>query len=375
MKKILFLTGTRADFGKLKPLINSVKKNNKFDFKIFVTGMHMLEKYGSTYLEVQKHFSENIFLFDNQEKKNLYNLDLILSKTIIGLNRIVSSYKPDLIILHGDRVEALSAACVGSLNNILTCHVEGGEVSGTIDELMRHATSKLSHVHFVANNDSKKRLINMGENKKRIYVIGSPDIDLMLSDNLPTLDEVKKHYDISYSEYSIFCYHPVTTELNFLKDKIDHICSALGSFDENFIVIHSNNDPGSEIISLALEKLKKKDNFIFFPSLRHEYFLTLLKNAKFIIGNSSSGVREAPILSTPTINIGSRQNGRYSYDSILNCNDNEKDILKSYEKLKKLKNVKPSRYFGDGKSVKRFKKILEDDKFWKTDLQKVFIDK
>ncbi len=109
--------------------------------------------------------------------------------------------------------------------------------------------------------------------------------------------------------------------------------------------------------------------------MRHEYFLTLLKNAKFIIGNSSSGVREAPILSTPTINIGSRQNGRYSYDSILNCNDNEKDILKSYEKLKKLKNVKPSRYFGDGKSVKRFKKILEDDKFWKTDLQKVFIDK
>ena len=295
--------------------------------------MHLLEKYGSTYLEVQRTFPKNIFLFKNQNENEHEYLDKILSNTITGLRTCLDSYNPDLILVHGDRVEALAAASVGSLNNILTGHIEGGEVSGTIDDLIRHSVSKLSHVHFVSNEDSKNRLIQMGEINKNIYVIGSPDIDLMMSDDLPALDFVKKHYEIEFLSYSIFCYHPVTTELENLDFKVNQIYQALEEIDENFIFIHPNNDPGTKCIMKNLEKLKEKGNFLFFPSLRHEYFLALLKNANCIVGNSSSGIREAPIFSTPTINIGSRQNGRYFYESILNAEEEKKEIINSFKKL------------------------------------------
>ena len=150
MKKIIFVTGTRADYGKIKSLISTLQINNNYKTHIFVTGMHNLKKFGSTYDELQLDNIKNIFRFNNQLKSN--NLDLILSKTIQGFNDYVKKIKPDLIVIHGDRIEALGCALVGSLNNILTAHIEGGEVSGTIDEIIRHAVSKLSHYHFVTNN-------------------------------------------------------------------------------------------------------------------------------------------------------------------------------------------------------------------------------
>ena len=185
IKKIIFLTGTRADFGKLKPLMLCLEEDINFEVHIFVTGMHMLNKYGYTCEEVENAGFKNVYKYINQSLDD--SMDQVLAKTISGLSNFIREINPDLLIVHGDRVETLAGASVGALNNVLVCHVEGGEVSGTVDELIRHSVSKLSHIHLVANDNAKKRLLQLGEAEDSIYVIGSPDIDIMNSNNLPKL--------------------------------------------------------------------------------------------------------------------------------------------------------------------------------------------
>ena len=185
MKKIVFLTGTRADYGKLKSYIKILEVSKNFEVSIFVTGMHLNQKFGFTINEITRNTNCEIFPFINHSLQD--EMDQSLGKTIIGFSDYIKQIKPDMIIIHGDRIEALAGAIVGSLNNILVGHIEGGEISGTIDELLRHSISKLSHIHFVSNEGAKKRLIQMGEISKNIFVTGSPDLDIMLSDDLPNL--------------------------------------------------------------------------------------------------------------------------------------------------------------------------------------------
>ena len=189
MKKIMFLTGTRADYGKIKSVIKKLDDNNNFKTYIYVTGMHLNKKYGSTYKAIKKDGFKNIFL--SRPIKENVTMDVALAENVIQFSEYVKKIKPDLILVHGDRLEALAGAIVGAFNNIYVAHIEGGEISGTIDESIRHAISKLSHFHFVSNRKAKERLIQMGENWNNIYVTGSPDIDIMLSDSLPMLEDVK----------------------------------------------------------------------------------------------------------------------------------------------------------------------------------------
>lgn len=370
-KKIVFLTGTRADFGKLKPLINKVEQSNLFDCHIFVTGMHMLAKYGSTFIEVVDQKYQNIHPFINQTTNT--DMDIILSNTILGFSNYVKEIKPDLIIVHGDRVEALAGAMVGALNNILVVHIEGGEVSGTIDELIRHAITKMSHIHFVANKKAKQRLIQMGEKKDTIFIIGSPDIDIMMSDSLPLLSKVKKHYEISFNTYSIFCYHPVTTELDQLETNINNTISALIESNKNYVVIYPNNDPGSDIILNAILTLEEHKNFRILPSMRFEYFLTLLKNCEFIIGNSSSGIRGAGLYGVPAINIGTRQKNRSENKSIINVPPEKDEIQKGIKNIEG-KFFEKTFEFGQGNSTELFYKTLKKKDIWKLPHQKQFVD-
>ena len=163
-KKIIFLTGTRADFGKMRSIILELQNGKKFDVEVFATGMHLLRSYGLSVKEIKKVGIKKIYTFLNQKDKS-YNrkMDITLSKTVNGFSEFINRKKPDLIVVHGDRLEALAGAIVGAFNNILTAHIEGGELSGTVDNSIRHAVSKLSHLHFVSNNLYKKRLIQLGE--------------------------------------------------------------------------------------------------------------------------------------------------------------------------------------------------------------------
>jgi UDP-N-acetylglucosamine 2-epimerase (hydrolysing) len=294
-KTILFLTGTRADFGKLKPLLSEVDRSADFEARIFATGMHMLARYGSTIHEIRQAGFANIFHYSNQDGNNPAGMDLTLANTMQGLAHYLREFPPDLIVVHGDRVEALAGAIVGALNNVLVAHIEGGELSGTVDELIRHAITKLSHLHFVANGEARERLIQMGEVPGSIFIIGSPDIDVMLSDDLPGLAEVKARYGIAFDRYSVFTYHPVTTELPRLRRNIDAVLSALEECRKNFVVIYPNNDAGAEVILAALERLDGNPRFRLIPSMRFEYFLALLKDAEAVVGNSSVGIHEAPV--------------------------------------------------------------------------------
>jgi len=302
-------------------------------------------------------------------------MNSILSNTIKGFGQFTSKEKFDLIVVHGDRLEALAGAIVGMFNNILVAHIEGGELSGTVDESMRHAISKLSHLHFVSNNFHKKRLMQLGENKNKIFVIGSPDIDIMLSKKLPSLSKVRKKYNINFDKYSILVFHPVTTEYNQIRNQAENLVETLKKSKKNFIVINPNNDNGSEFILKKYEKIKKNRNFKIFSSMRLEYFLTLLKHSQFVIGNSSAGIREAPFYGIPTINIGTRQNNRFDNELIKNIDFNKRSILNSINLVSKNKKIKKNIFFGSGKSSIKFEKIISRNSFWKTKIQKIFIDK
>lgn len=377
MKKIVFLTGTRADFGKLKSLISISQNSKKFEVNIFVTGMHMIPIYGSTVDEVVKAGFSNIYKYKNHSIND--TMDLTLAKTIEGFSRHVAETKPELIVVHGDRVEALAGSIVGSLNNILVSHIEGGEVSGTIDELIRHAVSKMAHIHLVANSEAKNRLIQLGEYEKSIFILGSPDLDLMDENNLPSLDNVKKYYEIPFSDFAIAMFHPITTEYENIKTYAKNFVDAIIESQVNYILIYPNNDLGSLEIIEEIERLRVFDRVKIFPSLRFEYFLRFLKESKFIIGNSSAGIREAPHYNVPTVDIGSRQNNRAQLATIFNCTYEKENILKTINKVNGIKqetlySENDKFHFGEGRSDTMFLKLLNSEDFWEIKKQKQFQD-
>ena len=373
-RKIVFLTGTRADYGKIKSLMRKIDEDEMFNLHIFVTGMHLLAKYGSTYREIEKDGFKNIYKYINQ-KYNAH-MDIALSNTILGFSNYISEIDPDLIVVHGDRLEALAGAIVGAFNNIKVAHIEGGEVSGTIDESIRHAITKFSHIHFVANEEAKARVMQLGEREDSIYIIGSPDIDIMYSEDLPTIDQVKKRYDILFNDYAIVMYHPVTTEIDKLKENVKKFVDALLKSEKRYIVIYPNNDDGTSIILDEYKRLEKHPNFKLYPSIRFEHFLTLLRYCEFMIGNSSAGIREAGIYSIPSIDIGSRQQGRYDVNkntNIIHVSDNYFEILNAIINIHTSTVISTS-IFGNGRSDEKFIEILKDTKIWEKNFQKKFMD-
>ncbi|MBF2708241.1 UDP-N-acetylglucosamine 2-epimerase [Flavobacterium soyangense] len=372
MKRILFLTGTRADFGKIKSLIQILEQQQGFEVFVFVTGMHLQKEYGYTLIEIERCNFSNVHTFENHTHET--TMDLTLAKTIEGLSTYVKSISPDMIIVHGDRVETLAGAIVGSLNNILVAHIEGGEISGTVDELIRHSVSKLSHIHFVSNAEAAKRLKQMGEIKSSIFTIGSPDIDSMFSSELPSLEIVQDYYQIPFDAYAIVMFHPVTTEAAAMQKYSEDFIKALVNDTHNFVVIYPNNDLGSQCIIEAYKKLKDNSRFRIFPSLRFEYFLTLLKNSQFIIGNSSAGIREAPYYGIPIINIGTRQQNRAIHSDILNVDYSITSIAIALKKIDehKVNNTKPD--FGEGNSAQLFFESIKNKNIWTINHQKQFRD-
>lgn len=373
MKKILFLTGTRADFGKIKSLIQILEQQPGFEVFVFVTGMHLQKEYGYTLIEIERCHFNNVHTFENHTHET--TMDLTLAKTIEGLSTYVKTIQPDLIVVHGDRVETLAGAIVGSLNNILVAHIEGGEISGTVDELIRHSVSKLSHVHFVSNGEAAKRLKQMGEIKSSIFTIGSPDIDIMFSEALPGLEIVKQYYEIPFEDYALVMFHPVTTESKEMQRYADDFVAALLDDSHNYVVIYPNNDLGSHYIIEGYKKLEGNPRFRVFPSLRFEYFLTLLKNSQFIIGNSSAGIREAPYYGIPIINIGTRQQNRAIHSDILNVDYGVDSIAAALKKIDNHQVKQTKADFGQGNSAQLFLESLENEDLWVINHQKQFRDR
>jgi UDP-N-acetylglucosamine 2-epimerase (hydrolysing) len=349
-----------------------VSDAEEFECSIFATGMHMLARYGSTIQEIYKSGFIHVHPYINQDGSVNSQMDLVLANTITGLGLHIRESQPDLLVVHGDRVEAIAGAIAGALNNVRVAHIEGGEVSGTVDEVLRHAVTKLSHVHFVANEEAAVRLRQMGEAPNSIVIMGSPDTDIMFSSSLPDLDEVRSHYEIPFEEYGIVLYHPVTTEQGEIRRHAGELVSALLESGRNYVVIHPNNDHGAETILQEMERLRGVSRFRFIPSMRFEYFLVLMKNAAVMVGNSSAGVREAPGYAVPTVNVGSRQNRRFGCDSIVNVEDDREAILGALAALPR--GLEPTHHFGKGNCASVFLQALRNQEVWKLPTQKLFND-
>ena len=333
--------------------------------------MHNMDSYGKTIGEIKKDKIKNLSVFVNQGPSSTMNRMLI--NTIRGFSDYLEKEKPDIVILHGDRVEPLGCAISALLSNVKIIHVEGGEVSGTVDEILRHAISKLSHIHFVSNKIAKNRLLQMGEDKKSIFVVGSPDVDVILSKKLPSIEKVKSRYNINFENYSISILHPVTTNLSNIKNEAKLYFESLKNSKKNYVITYPNNDIGSNYILNEIKKLRKNRNFTIIPSLRFEFFLTLLKNSSFIIGNSSCGIIEAPYYGVPTINIGDRQKNRFKSSSLINISFNKNKIIKAINHVNNKKLLKLN-FFGKGNAANKIEKIINSKKFWDIKLQKGFID-
>ncbi len=369
-RHLLFLTGTRADFGKLEPLAAAARDAGHV-VTLFVTGMHMMDRYGLTKLEVQRMPGVRVHEFLNQRPGD--GQDIVLAKTVVGFSDFITEHKPDLIILHGDRIEALAGALVAATNYIPSAHIEGGEVSGTIDEVFRHCNTKLATHHFVSSDAAARRVMTLGEPAETIHVIGSPELDFHAGPSGVSLDEVRARYDIPFADYGIAVFHPVTSEQASMGAQAQALFGALDASGRNFVVIAPNNDPGSDQIFAVLATLPK-DRFRLIPSMRFAHFSELMKHAACMVGNSSAGVREAPFLGLPSLDVGTRQTNRAMAASVAFAAAGDGAAVARFLADHWGQRTARDSGFGEGRAADRFTQTLADPAFWAQGLQKAFRD-
>lgn len=369
-RHLLFLTGTRADFGKIEPLA-AAARDAGHAVTFFVTGMHMLDRYGLTKLEVHRTPGVKVHEFLNQRPGDPQ--DIVLAKTVVGFSDYVTEHRPDLIVVHGDRIEALAGALVAATNYIPSAHIEGGEVSGTIDEVFRHCNTKLATHHFVSSEGAARRVMALGEPAETIHAIGSPELDFHSQPSGVTMAEVRAHYGIPFADYGIATFHSVTSEAATMGDQARDLFGALDASGRSFVVIAPNNDPGSEAIFDVIAMLPP-DRFRVIPSMRFAHFSELMKNAACMVGNSSAGVREAPFLGIPSLDIGTRQTRRGAAPSLFACDAADARAIATFLQDEWGKAYPRHTAFGEGRAADRFVAVLNDPAFWARGLQKEFRD-
>ena len=373
-RKIFIVTERRADFSRFKPIIKLIKLSKNLDYDLVVTGNHILKEYGNTINEIKK---ENLKIFktfkmflknrENDGSEMVHGLGIAIQE----LSKIVKKSNPDIILSGFDIAANLAVTIVGAHMNIPVAHIQGGEVSGTIDESIRHAMSKFSHYHFVSNLDAKIRLIKMGEIKKNIYIVGCPSIDALNQEVMLSKEYIKKKFSIDLEEkYLILIQHPVTSEVRS-NEQISNTLKALEKFNIAKLIIFPNNDAGSKKII----KVLKNSKFKIVKTLNLREYKTLLSNASLLVGNSSSGIHEAATYKLPVVNIGSRQNGRLKSINVINSDYSTQDIIKkikfvlnNLEFKRKIKSIKNP--YGDGNSASKITLHLSKIKINKVTTQK-----
>jgi len=275
--------------------------------------------------------------------------------------------------VHGDRVEAMACALVCATNYIKCAHIEGGEVSGTIDEVFRHCNSKLAYCHFVSSEAAGKRVRALGEAGEAVHVIGSPELDFHAKPSGFTIKEVRTHYQIDQPDFGICILHPVTSEINIMGQQAFDLFEALKSSGKYFVVIRPNNDPGSAEIITVIDALPTT-HFKVIPSMSFGRFSELLKNAACIVGNSSAGVREAPFLGVSSLDVGSRQADRAFGASITKVDAGDTDEIAQFLQQNWRSRHPRQTAFGTGNATQKFIDILKSNAFWRRSMQKYFND-
>lgn len=382
MVNIGIITSTRADFGLLKPLIEELRKyeNEQFEVSLIVTGMHLDEKYGYTIQEIIEsnlRIDEKISIII--EDRNAVDIAKNQADTLVKFTQIFYQRKYQAICILGDRYEMQMIAIAAMNVGIPIFHLCGGDTTeGAIDEAIRHTITKMSYWHFTTNEESRKRVIQMGENPDRVYNVGSTSIDNVMRMPLMDKESVLASVGLNTCRFAIGTYHPVTLENREVEQDIMEFINAIEAYPEiEFIITKANADKGGSKINEILDREEKRVvNLHVFASLGTKRYLSLVKNAEFILGNSSSGIVEAPALHVPTINIGDRQRGRLQSDSVINCGTTCGEIISAInvalnpETKQKVSNIES--LYGDGNAAKKMTKIIREQINKPIDLKKSF---
>jgi UDP-hydrolysing UDP-N-acetyl-D-glucosamine 2-epimerase len=365
-RKICVVTGTRAEYGLLYWLMKEIQSDPVLELQIIATGMHLSPEFGLTYKQIE----EDGFVI-NEKVEMLLSSDtpVGIAKSLglgtIGFADSLNRLKPDILVLLGDRFEILAAAQAAMIARIPIAHIHGGEVTyGAYDDAIRHAVTKMSYIHFVTTEEHRKRVIRLGEHPNRVYNVGAPGIENIVRMSLLSKKQLEELLGISLEEpVFLITHHPTTLSANPIEGT-EELLEALNNFkNATMIFTKANADNNGRKINALISAYVSQDPHKrkLFDSLGQLRYLSLLKYANVIIGNSSSGLIEAPYLETPTVNIGSRQSGRVRPSSVFDCNPNVEEITEAIIKALNYKFVNENQYkiFGDGKTSKRILSILK----------------
>ena len=372
IKKVCVVTGSRADYGLLKNLLLLIKKEKSLRLQLVVTGSHLSKKYGNTFKEIIK---DNIEIINKIDLKLYGDGTLSIAKSMsLGFSKFVKVYeknKPDIVILLGDRYEIFTACSAASLCGVPIGHIHGGEVTlSSIDEAFRHAISKMSHLHFTATQDYKKRVIQMGESPQNVFNVGGLGVDSIKKTSLYSKSVLEKKLNIKFlKKFILVTYHPETLKKNSSELNVKHLLKALNFMkDTTVIFTMPNSDIESLIIYRLIKKIvSKKKNYYLFKSLGQKKYYSCCRYSDFMIGNSSSGLLEMPSFKKFSINIGDRQLGRVKAKSVIDCKINTISIIKaikySLNPVNKLKLKKVVNPYGKGGASKKIIDILKNKRF------------
>lgn len=333
MRKICFVTGTRAEYGLLSPLMRLVGQSDSTQLQIVATNMHLLPEYGETYREIESDgFSVDVKVPMHRSSDDALGIVTSMSEEIIGMGHAYEELKPDMVVLLGDRYEILVAAEVALIYRIPVAHIHGGEITeGAFDDAIRHAVTKMSALHFTSTDEYRKRVIQMGEQPDKVFNVGSLGVENIKSVKLVKKDELERSLDFRISDKTILVtYHPETLGIISAKDSIESLLSALDSIqDLNIIFTMPNSDTGRDDIAESIKNYVEKhpDRSRAFKSLGLRRYLSALNYVKAVVGNSSSGIIEVPSMGIPTLNIGDRQKGRTHGPSVYDCGSDTTSIV------------------------------------------------
>lgn len=367
MRKIVLVTDTRAEYGILKNILYKIRNSEKLELFLIVTGTHLLEKYGMTVNEIEKDGFE-IFerIVPLKEGNKEIRISLEMSYLMSKLSYSYQKIRPDILLLFGDRYEMLAAAATAVAMHIPIAHISGGEITqGAMDEQIRHAITKMAHIHFPGAEAYAKNIMKMGEESWRVFQVGDPGIENIKNLNILNKNKLEEDLKIEINKNTLLVtYHPVTLELNQLAYQMEHLIYALRQYQGTKIITYPNSDEGSEYIIKCWKDFAAMDQSVcLIPSLGIIRYISLMKYCGAVVGNSSSAIVEAPFLKIPTVNIGTRQQGRLMADTIISCKNESSDISRAITKVLSrefseiIKNSKS--LYGEGDTSNKIVTILE----------------
>ena len=367
MKRIAVITGTRAEYGIFKPVLQAIKTNPRLKLSLIVVGMHLAAEFGYTVKEIENdHFKIDSKIDVLHLKDTGVAMARSIGECIAKMADSLDRIKPDILLVLGDRSEMLAGAVAATYLGVSIAHIHGGDISGNVDEPVRHAITKLAHIHFPATKESAARIIKMGEEPWRVHVVGAPGLDSALSKELPEPKQMAEKYGLETSKPIILVVqHSLVTEAEDAANQIRETLNAIVELGYQTIVIYPNADAGGRRM---IEAIKEYEGYPFiktFNSIPHEEYLSLMKLASLMVGNSSSGIIEAPSFGLPVVNVGTRQVGRQRSENIIDVGYNKEQIKKAINKAlfdekfkQKARNCRS--IYGNGKAGKRIADILSE---------------